>query len=195
MKKFFSKLNDIKKLIIKNKTIAFCFSIIIISSISIFIQMSDKNDRMSASKISSKDSNDIAVYVIGCVKNPGVYYLDSGSRLYQLLDLCGGVTQDADVSSLNLSKKLSDSDMINILAKKDETENIENEENNLEKGKININTATLEELKTLDGIGEQTAQKIINYRKEQRFQSIEDIMNVPGIGESKFLNIENDICI
>lgn len=195
MKKFFSKLNDIKKLIIKNKTIAFCFSIIIISSISIFIQMSDKNDRMSASKISSKDSNDIAVYVIGCVKNPGVYYLDSGSRLYQLLDLCGGVTQDADVSSLNLSKKLSDSDMINILAKKDETENIENEENNLEKGKININTATLEELKTLDGIGEQTAQKIINYRKEQSFQSIEDIMNVPGIGESKFLNIENDICI
>ena len=195
MKKFFSKLNDIKKLIIKNKTIAFCFSIIIISSISIFIQMSDKNDRMSASKISSKDSNNIAVYVIGCVKNPGVYYLDSGSRLYQLLDLCGGVTQDADVSSLNLSKKLSDSDMINILAKKDETENIENEENNLEKGKININTATLEELKTLDGIGEQTAQKIINYRKEQSFQSIEDIMNVPGIGESKFLNIENDICI
>ncbi len=195
MKKFFSKLNDIKKLIIKNKTIAFCFSIIIISSISIFIQMSDKNDRMSASKISSKDSNDIAVYVIGCVKNPGVYYLDSGSRLYQLLDLCGGVTEDADVSSLNLSKKLSDSDMINILAKKDETENIENEENNLEKGKININTATLEELKTLDGIGEQTAQKIINYRKEQSFQSIEDIMNVPGIGESKFLNIENDICI
>ncbi len=195
MKKFFSKLNDIKKLIIKNKTIAFCFSIIIISSISIFIQMSDKNDRMSVSKISSKDSNDIAVYVIGCVKNPGVYYLDSGSRLYQLLDLCGGVTQDADVSSLNLSKKLSDSDMINILAKKDETENIENEENNLEKDKININTATLEELKTLDGIGEQTAQKIINYRKEQSFQSIEDIMNVPGIGESKFLNIENDICI
>lgn len=195
MKKFFSKLNDIKKLIIKNKTIAFCFSIIIISSISIFIQMSDKNDRMSVSKISSKDSNDIAVYVIGCVKNPGVYYLDSGSRLYQLLDLCGGVTQDADVSSLNLSKKLSDSDMINILAKKDETENIENEENNLEKDKININTATLEELKTLDGIGEQTAQKIINYRKEQSFQSIEDIMNVLGIGESKFLNIENDICI
>lgn len=191
------KYKKIKKFILKYKVYIICIIIILLSIISVIIQdIERKNDVTINNTNIDKQDNKIGVFITGKVKNPGVYYLKENSRLYELLDICGGVTDDADISNLNLAKKLNDSDMITINEKKEENYNtsiIENVEN--EKGKININTATKEELKSLSGIGDQTANKIIEYRQEIKFIQVEDLLNVDGIGEAKFKNIKDDICV
>lgn len=190
-------MEKIIKFIQKNKGYIICFLIIILSVISIVFQ---DLDRKNTIKINNEEmageSGKIGVYVTGAVKNPGVYYLDRNSRLYQLLDICGGIQENADISKLNLALKLNDSDKIDVPIKKEESsENSDFQEDIEENNKININEAGVEELKTLTGIGESTAKKIIDYRNKNKFESIEDIMNVPGIGESKFNNIKDDICV
>lgn len=190
-------MEKIIKFIQKNKGYIICFLIIILSVISIVFQDLDRKNTM---KINNEEmageSGKIGVYVTGAVKNPGVYYLDRNSRLYQLLDICGGIQENADISKLNLALKLNDSDKIDVPIKKEESsENSDFQEDIEENNKININEAGVEELKTLTGIGESTAKKIIDYRNKNKFESIEDIMNVPGIGESKFNNIKDDICV
>lgn len=195
-------LESIKKSVIKNKIYIICLSIILLSIISVIFQMIDRNKTLviNNEKI-NKNSDKIGVYITGEIKNEGVYYLENGARLYELLDLCGGITENADISSLNLAKKLNDSDMITIYKKKEKVDETDNEESyfvesvDKDEGKININTATKEQLKSLNGIGDQTAQKIINYRKDNVFLQIEDLLNVGGIGQSKFNNIKDDICV
>ena len=144
------------------------------------------------------------MYISGEIKKEGVYYLDKDARVANLIDIAGGLTETADISKINPAQKLNDSDKIIIPEKKDNDEsstidegfNDESSQNESSiSDKININTATKDELTTLTGIGEATANKIINYRKNSPFKEIEDIMNVPGIGEAKFNNIKEDICI
>lgn len=184
-----------KNFIIKYKKYIITLVIVILSIISIIMQEKNRQDSINInSQDISKMENKIAVYVTGAVKNPGVYYLDIGSRLDNLLDICGGVLENADIKNINLAKKLSDSDKIDIPVIKEES--LENEDiEDDEKDKININTASETELMTLNGIGKSTAQKIIEYRKVQEFTEIEDLMEVQGIGESKFNNVKDDICI
>ena len=139
------------------------------------------------------------MYISGEVKNTGVYYLKKDSRITDLINICGGPTEEADVSKINPAQKLNDSDKI-IIPKKEENLNTESIEDTNESDinvqeKININTATKDELTSLNGIGEATANKIINYRNKNKFKEIEDIMNVPGIGEAKFNNIKDYICV
>lgn len=193
----------------KNKIYIICFIIVIISVISIFIQ---KKDRENTMKVNSKEINQkdgkIAVYITGAVKNPGVYYLDENSRLNNLLDICGGVLENADINNLNLSKKLVDSDKITVTLKQENTgsssdntgENTSDEEGNetsddKQTEKININTASQSQLMELPGVGESTAKKIIEYRKTTKFVEIEDVMNVSGIGDSKFSSMKDSICV
>ena len=98
----------------------------------------------------------------------------------------------ADITELNLAEKLNDSDKIDVPKKIIEEKSEESDtDNNL----ININKATKEELKTLDGIGDTLADNIIEYRKNNKFESIEDILNVNGIGESKYNAIKEYICV
>lgn len=211
------KVEKLKNIIKINKAAIVCIVIVIMSVVSIIIQKNDRKQAMIANgvAIESKE-NKIAVYITGQVKNPGVYYLDTNSRLDAAIDIAGGITQDADISKVNLSKKLIDSDKIVIPQKQlvqedenqsgstsqnnDDTGNVENIENienseNMATDKVNINEATKEELMTLKGIGEATADKVIEYRKNQKFEKIEDIMNVKGIGQSKYEKIKNNICI
>lgn len=190
-------MEKIIKFIQKNKGYIICFLIIFFSAISIVFQDLDRKNTMKINNQEiSEDTSKIGVYVTGAVKNPGVYYLDKNSRIYQLLDICGGVQENADISKINLALKLNDSDKIDIPIKKEDiNESDEFKETIEENNKININEAGVEELKTLSGIGESTAKKIIDYRSKNKFESIEDIMNVPGIGESKFNNIKDDICV
>lgn len=176
--------------------------IFIVSVISIFIQDKERKESFSinSSNINSTDDK-IAVYISGKVKNEGIYYLGKNSRVLDVIDLAGGLTENADISKINPAQKLNDSDKIIVPEKKQDSidEYITNTEDNdtseVVADKININTATKEELTTLNGIGEATANKIINYRKSNDFKEIEDIMNVPGIGEAKFNNIKDYICV
>ncbi len=172
--------------------------IVLLSIISIIIQESQRKESFSVNnKTMTASDEKIAVYITGAVVNSDVYYLDKGARLKELLDICGGVLPEADLNKVNLALKLSDSDKIDIPYVKEEIEveeEIEIEESE-DSSKVNINTADIEELMTLSGIGEATAKKIIEYRDMQEFLQIEDIMQVSGIGESKFESIKDEICV
>lgn len=167
----------------------------------------------------------ITVDIKGQVNNPGVYELIEGSRIIDLINIAGGLTKDANTSLINLSKKLEDSMVIIIYSnyevensnvKEIETvfkiiekecncpviENdgcinteIEKEDKENINELININTATLEELMTLPGVGESKAKSIIEYREKNKFKTIEEIQNVSGIGELAFEKIKAYITI
>lgn len=132
----------------------------------------------------------ICVYIVGEVNLPGVFEVDYGMRIHEVIELAGGITEIADVSRINLAKILEDEEKITVPKKVVISKDLENESDGL----ININSASAEKLSTLDGIGKSTAEKIVRYREENGyFNSIEDIMNVSGIGESKFNVIKDDI--
>ena len=138
----------------------------------------------------------IAIYITGEVNNPGVYYIEEGMRLNDIVELCGGFKDTADLSEINLAEKLNDSDKIFIpKIVSDNYEETNLEENNDDSGKVNINTANKTQLKELDGIGDTLADNIIKYRNNNKFKSIEDILNVDGIGQAKYEKIKEYICI
>ncbi len=184
-----------KNFVVKYKTYIILVIVVIISITSIVIDNLENKSKiiindneLEKNKIEDK----IAVYISGEVNNPGVYYIEEDKRLNDLIDLCGGFTKEADITDLNLAEKLNDTDKIYVPKLIiEENEPNENEENNL----LNINTATKNELKELDGIGETLANNIIEYRRNNKFITIEDILNVNGIGESKYNNIKEYICV
>lgn len=149
------------------------------------------------------------------VVNPGVYEIELGSRVVDLITLAGGLTEQAVLANINQAKKLVDEMVIviynqNDLVKEVKTEYvylececpevkndacITDESDDSKQDKISINSASLTELMTLKGIGEKTAEKIIEYRKEKPFEKIEDIQNVSGIGTSLYEKIKDSITI
>ena len=139
----------------------------------------------------------ITVHITGAINNPGVVVLEEGARIVDALEAAGGETEEADVNRLNLAYVLEDGEKLYIPSKnEEEQEYITQGKDNMSEGqsKININSAQIEELITLPGVGEATANKIIEYRKENgKFQKIEDLKNVPGIGDSKYENIKTMI--
>ena len=187
-------MKNIIELFKKYKVYFICGIIILLSIISLIMQYFDKKNSMKVN-LNSKDVSNgkVAVYILGEVKNPGVYYLNTDARIYELLDVCGGVTDDADISKLNLAKKLVDSDMVTIPKKVEQSQEYDESDEN--ESKVNINTASKEELMSLNGIGQQTADNIIEYRETMRFNDIEDLLNVTGVGKSKYENIKEDICV
>lgn len=150
----------------------------------------------------SVPADEITVHVCGCVKNPGVYTLDSGMRVNDAVMAAGGFTFDADRDYLNLADAVCDGTKIYIPSS-EETADIGFEDSiSLNTGKeaaagdglINLNTATREELMTLSGVGESKADAIIRYRDEcGPFERIEDIMNIRGIKDGLFNKIKDKI--
>lgn len=139
----------------------------------------------------------IYVYVCGYVSNPGVYELSYGARMYEAVDMAGGVLSEGCADYLNMAGVVNDGDRIYVPSY-DEAVRTEVNTNNAAKalGKVNINTADRQELMTLSGIGEAKADAIINYRNESGgFLVIEDIMKIPGIKENAFSRIKDDICV
>ena len=153
----------------------------------------------------------IFVDIKGSVNKPGVYKFNINDRVIDAINKAGGLTKNANTNNINLSQKLTN-EMVIYVYSDDEIKKGNNKltcntlcENNIievnncventNKDLININTATLEELLTLPGIGESKAKSIIEYREENKFKNIEELMNVNGIGESLFEQIKNKITI
>ncbi|SMC35177.1 competence protein ComEA [Oscillospiraceae bacterium] len=155
------------------------------------------------------------VYICGAVNSPGVFTMPCGSILNDAVLLAGGLTEDAPAERINLVYEL-DANISVYIPTRDELQNgysgdpliirtndsgyiwgTPTTEQTYEEvsGLININTASREELMTLPGIGESTADAIIAYREETPFTSTQDIMNVSGIGESKYNRIKDLICV
>lgn len=151
---------------------------------------------------------DVFVYVTGAVKAPGVYCVKNDSRIYQVIEMAGGMTKKAQKDCINLADKVYDGQKIQVMTKKQfkeqkhkSSENTEAEtsdfgNNNEEGSKVNINSATSDELTSLPGIGAAKADAIVAFREENGdFSSIEDIKKVSGIGDATFANIESMITV
>ncbi len=166
----------------------------------------------------------VKVEIKGAVKNVGVYEINPNDRVSDLITLSGGLKEDADTSTINLSKELKNEDVVIVYTKEEinemkkgstsikyiekqcvcpKIENaaciediIDNSNSIINKtGKISLNTATLDELLTIPGIGQSKAKLIIEYRNTNGFKKIEDIMNVKGIGNGIFEKIKDYITI
>lgn len=152
----------------------------------------------------------VVVHITGSVKNPGIVKLSEGSRIEDAIQAAGGLTENADISKVNLAYVLDDGIKIKIpsitdddigdedIINEESGENIiENDTTSSKNNKsININKATETELETLPGIGASLASRIVEYRRQNgNFSSIEDIKNVSGIGDSKYLNIKDFITV
>lgn len=173
------------------------------------------NEEDKKENISSETG--IFVHIDGYVNNPGVYQLKENERTNALIEKAGGLKNGYSIKNINLAAKLSDGDKVYIPSIEEEktlgnqnnnisvntvgkhTNNGNNSNNNVnitKNNKININTANVSELKQITGIGESTANKIIDYRQNVgKFKKIEDIKEVKGIGDSKFESLKNKITI
>ena len=151
----------------------------------------------------------VSVYICGEVNNPGVYEVEAGSILNDVVMMAGGLTPQAASETIDLVYTIDANVSVYIPAQGQESvdsEYIRAPEqtlwgNNAEDSgpdaasMVNINSASREQLMTLPGIGEVTADAIIEYREQNPFARIEDIMNVSGIGEAKFNSIRDFICV
>ena len=140
----------------------------------------------------------IYVYVNGAVNNGGLYILPKGSRLYEAIEVAGGMTAEADPYYHNQARLLEDGEQIIIWTTEQTSHMDENANRNpvTDSGLVNINTANVEQLMQLSGIGETRAEAIVTYRETcGRFASIEDIQNVSGIKERLYEKIKDKITV
>ena len=155
---------------------------------------------------SEKDKSKVTVDVKGAVVKPGVYTLKAGTRVTDAIKAAGGMTEDADAKSVNLAASLSDEEVIYV-ATKDENLSVLGQsgtsqvsdkggQTNAKDRKINLNTATAEELQTISGIGAKRAEDIIAYRESHGgFQSVDDLKNVSGIGDKTLDKIRESLYV
>ena len=135
----------------------------------------------------------IYVQVSGAVVSPGVYELPEGSRIFEAIELAGGLTEEADAKQMNQAQVLSDGQMIYVMHQGESAEE-DNSEAESEDGKVNLNTATEEQLMTLPGIGQAKAKSIIAWREENGgFTRIEVLMEIEGIKDGVFSKIKDNI--
>lgn len=142
------------------------------------------------------------VDISGAVVNPGVYEVDSQTRLFQVIEMAGGLTENADVDSLNRAEIVYDGQKIIVgtlgepSAAASESSGSQSAQSGITNGKVNLNLAGSATLQTIPGIGPSKAGRIIDYRNTNgRFRKIEDIMNITGIGEKTFESIKDYITV
>lgn len=159
----------------------------------------------------SQQAHTVFVHVAGCVASPGIYVLPQNARVADAIDAAGGMAPDARAESVNLARVVVDGEQI-LVGSLDDPSTAQTQQGSISSGaalgqsaasagnalshKVNINTASAEELTTLDGVGPATAEKIIAYRTEQGpFKTIDDIKEVSGIGEKKFAALKDEITV
>ena len=164
--------------------------------------MSSQSQTEGSEKVKSK----VTVDVKGAVVKPGVYTLKVSARVTDAIQEAGGMTEDADAKSVNLAASLSDEEVIYV-ANKDENVSVLDQSDTgqvsnkggqavSKNGKINLNTATSEQLQTISGIGAKRAEDIVAYRESHGgFQSVGDLKNVSGIGDKTLDKIRESIYV
>ncbi len=154
-------------------------------------------------------SGKLYVDISGEVERPGVYEVSEGTRLFEVIEQAGGLTDEADIDSLNRAETVADGQKILISAKGENSNGSQGSQSGpstnsgtstgsgtTSDGKVNINTAESAELQTIPGIGPSKAARIIEYRQTNgNFATIEDIQNISGIGSKTFESIKDYITV
>ena len=210
-------LDDIKsfttKLISNKKMLGKGVLILVILALALGIRMKNLNSDDSQVEVSEATDTEVTtaemyVDISGEVEDPGVYIVEDGTRLYEVIEKAGGLTEDANTDAINQAGYVEDGEKI-VIPSEDGGNAISTDvastsagstsssggTKGSQNGLININTASKDQLMEITGIGEVTADKIIEYRKNNRFKSIEDIMNVSGIGNAKFESMKSEITV
>lgn len=168
--------------------------------------ISEEEETKTTQNVENIEEN-IVIHIAGEIKKPGIVRTKEGARIADIIEEAGGLTEQADITNVNLAYIIEDGQKITIPTKNEENnkeyisnENgegviqLESQQTSNQNKIININKANKEELQQLQGIGESTAEKIIEYRNQNgNFKQIEDLKNVPGIGETKFETIREMI--
>lgn len=145
----------------------------------------------------------VTVYISGAVLKPGIYEVRAGTRVIEALEAAGGLLENADMNRTNMARKVKDGMHIRVWEKSDKRETVRNsgkgqngEVKTSNAEKININSADINQLMQLTGVGLLTAQNIVEYRsKHGAFQNIDDLIKVPGIGPRTLQKIRNQLTI
>lgn len=146
---------------------------------------SEKEEKSQKSETEEVEQELITVDVKGAVKSPGIYDLPVGSRINDAVQKAGGLTENADSKSINLAQRISDEALVYVPTKEETTsqEAHSNASNTKENKKVNLNKASLEELKQVKGLGAKRAQDIIDHRESNgKFKSVDELKKISGIG-------------
>ena len=162
-----------------------------------------KENKQDYRKETEKEPQEVYIYICGQVKKAGVYKFENEPRLIEVVNKAGGFKKNADKKALNLAKCIPDGTQIEIIKKgtkkkkniiDSKSSNSSYEGYNQDDGKIDINTASKEDLMKISGVGEARANQIISYReKNGNFKAIEDIKNISGIKDGIYGRIKDSI--
>ena len=162
-------------------------------------ESSEQTEYNEVTEESVTHTQTIFVDISGAVEKPGVYEVSNDTRLFEVIEMAGGLSEDADADHVNQASFVEDGQKIIIPVKGSDAVNDllsgSAEYTGEDSGLININTAAADELKTLSGIGDTMAQRIIEYRSQRAFKSKEDIMSVDGIGSKTYEKIKDSITV
>jgi competence protein ComEA len=138
----------------------------------------------------------VAVHVAGLVRRPGLVRLPAGSRVLDAIRAAGGAISGADLDAVNLARKLTDGEQVRIPAHGDPAPPpLAGPAATAPSGPLDLNTATLEQLDTLPGVGEVTAGRIVAYRTAHPFTTVDELLEVPGIGQRRFDQLKDLVTV
>lgn len=184
-------------------SIFICSKYVPVSSNNNQVPMAESASKQSFCRTNSASSGKVCVDIKGAVKRPGVYHLKKGSRVEEAIAAAGGSRDDADLKQVNLAKELMDQQILQIpkfgeqpaFAQSGVSATGDNGVGS-DQDKVNINTASKEDLTKIDGVGDKKADKILEYRNQHGgFKSAEDLKNISGFGDKTVEKMKDRVAV